>query len=107
MTAEENLGALTFSLDLLTVGGDEDTLDLLQLHVFGDLSQPHDQPALGLGLGGVLLVDALLETHQLLQQQGHALVDLLVQHLVTVPAGEQTHGPVKSTPLTDALTPPT
>lgn len=75
----------TFGLDLLTVRRDDDTLDLAELHVLGDFPQAHDQPALGLGLGGVLLVHALLEAHQLLQQQCHALVDLLVQHLVAVP----------------------
>lgn len=56
----------TFSLDLLTVGRDDDTLYLMQLHVLSDLSEPHDQPALGLGFGGILLVNALLEANQLL-----------------------------------------
>lgn len=53
--------------------------------MLGDLSEPHDQAPFGLGLGGVLLVDSLLETNQFLQEQSDALVDLLTQHLVTVP----------------------
>ena len=57
--------------------------------MLGDLPEPHDQAPLGLGLGGVLLVDTLLEAHQLLQQHRHALVNLLVQHLVAVPGLEQ------------------
>lgn len=58
----------------------------MQLHVFGDLSETHDQAALRFGLGGIFLVDPLLEANQLLQQQSHALIDLLAQHLVAVPA---------------------
>lgn len=57
----------------------------MQLHVLGDLSETHDQAALGFGLGGILLVDPLLEPNQFLQEQRHALVDLFAQHLVTVP----------------------
>lgn len=77
--------AFTFGLDLLAVGGDDDTFNGLQLHVLGDLSEPHDQAPFGFSLGGILLVDSLLETNQFLQQQSHALIDLLTQDLVTVP----------------------
>lgn len=80
----------TFGLNLLTVGRDDDTLNLMQLHVLGDLSETHDQATFGFGLGRILLVDPLLEANQLLQQQSHALVDLLAQHLVTVPAEGET-----------------
>lgn len=56
----------TFGLDLLTVGRYEDTLNLIQLHVLGDLSETHDQATFGFGLGGILLVDPLLEANQFL-----------------------------------------
>lgn len=79
----------TFGLDLLTVGRNNDTLDLVQLHVLGDLSETHDQAPLGLGLVGILLVHSLLEANQLLQQKGHALVDLLAEDLVAVPGENQ------------------
>lgn len=58
----------------------------MQLHVLGDLSEAHDQPAFRFGFGGILLVDPLLEADQLLQQQSHALIDFLTQDLVTIPA---------------------
>ncbi len=54
----------TFGLDLLTVGRDDDTLNLMQLHVLGDLSETHDQPAFGFSLGRILLVDPLREANQ-------------------------------------------
>lgn len=57
----------------------------MQLHVLGDLSESHHEAALGFRLAGILLVDPFLEANQLLQQQGHALINLLAQHLVTVP----------------------
>lgn len=79
----------TFGLDLFTVGGNNDTLNLVQLHVLGDLSETHDQAALGFGLVGILLVHSLLEANQLLQQESHALVDFLAEHLVTVPGEKQ------------------
>lgn len=53
----------TFGLDLLTVGRDNDTLNLMQLHVLGDLSETHNQAALGFGLGRIFLVDPLLKTN--------------------------------------------
>lgn len=77
---------LTFGLDLLAVGRNDDTLNLMQLHVLGDLSETHDQAAFGFSLGGIFLVDSLLEANQFLQEQSHALIDLLTQHLVTVSA---------------------
>lgn len=80
----------TFGLDLFTVGRNNDTLNLVQLHVLGDLSETHDQAPLGLGLVGILLVHSLLEANQLLQQQSHALVDFLAEYLVTVPGGKKT-----------------
>lgn len=76
----------TFGLDFLTVGRDDHALNFVQLHVLGDLSETHDQAAFGLCLGRILLVDSLLEANQFLQEESHALVDLLAQHLVTVPA---------------------
>ena len=79
----------TFGLDLLAIWRNNDTLNLVQLHVLGDLSETHHQATFGFGLGGILLVDPLLEANQLLQQQSHALVDFLAQHLVTVPTGGQ------------------
>lgn len=80
----------TFGLDLFTVGRNNDTLNLVQLHVLGDLSETHDQAALGFRLGGILLVHSLLEANQLLQEESHALVDLLAQYLVTVPGRKKT-----------------
>lgn len=77
---------LTFGLDLLAVGRNDDTLNLIQLHVLGYLSETHDQAAFGFSLGGIFLVDSLLEANQFLQEQSHALIDLLTQHLVTVSA---------------------
>lgn len=62
--------------------------------MLGDLSEPHDQAPFGLGLGGVLLVDSLLEPNQFLQEQSDALVDLLTQHLVTVPVQVKRMGEV-------------
>lgn len=82
-------GLRTFGLDLFTVGRNNDTLDLVQLHVLGDLSETHDQAPLGLGLVGILLVHSLLEADQLLQQKRHALVDFLAEYLVAVPGENQ------------------
>lgn len=76
---------LTFGLDLFTVGRDNDALDLTQLHVFGDLSEAHDEAAFRLGLVRVLLGETFLETDKLLEEERHALVNLLAQYLVTVP----------------------
>lgn len=53
--------------------------------MLGDLSEPHHQAPFGFSLCGILLVDSLLETDQFLQEQSDALIDLLTQHLVTVP----------------------
>lgn len=41
---------LTFGLDFLQVGRDDDALDLLQLQVLGDLSKPQHHAPLALGL---------------------------------------------------------
>lgn len=76
----------TFGLDLLTVGRNDDTFNLMQLHVLGDLSETHDQAAFGFSLGRILLVNSLLEANQFLQEESHALIYLLTQHLVTIPA---------------------
>lgn len=49
-----------------------------------DLPQPQHESAFGLSLDGILLVHAVLETHQLLQQLRDAGVHLLTQHLAAV-----------------------
>ena len=41
---------LTFGLDFLQVGRDDDALDLLQLQVLGDLAKPQHHAPLALGL---------------------------------------------------------
>lgn len=81
----------TFGLDLFTVGRNNDTLNLVQLHVLGDLSETHDQAAFGFSLGRILLIHALLEANQFLQEKSHAFVDFLTQYLVTVPKNKQTN----------------
>ena len=54
-----------------------------------DLSQAHDQTPLHPCLHGILLVQAVLEANQLLQQVGHTLVHVFTQHLAAV---TETHG---------------
>lgn len=82
-------GAGTFGLDLFTVGRDDDALDLPELEVLQDLPEPHDEAPLHAGLDGVLVVQAVLEADQLLQEDGDALVHVLPQHLAAVAAEEE------------------
>lgn len=74
-------------MDAFTVRGYDDTFNLPELEMLEHLPQAHDQSALHTGLHGVLLVEAVLKAHQLLQQARHALVHILVEHLVTVAGG--------------------
>ena len=56
----------TFGLDAFTVGRDDNTFDLPEFEVLEDLPQSHDEPPLHAGLHGVFVVQAVLETDQLL-----------------------------------------
>lgn len=76
----------TFGLDALTVGRDDDTLDLPEFEVLQDLPESHHDAPLHAGLHGVLLVQAVLETNQFLHQSRHTLVHIFAQHLVAVAA---------------------
>lgn len=49
--------------------------------MFLDLSEAHHNPSFHAGLHGVLLVQAVLETYQLLQQGRHTFVHVFAQHL--------------------------
>ena len=81
----------TFGLDAFAVGWNDDALDLPEFKVLQDLSEPHDDAPLHAGLHWVLLVQAVLETNQLLQQVRHTLVNVFAQHLVAI-ADRCTHG---------------
>lgn len=74
----------TFGLDAFTVGRDDDTLDLPEFEVLQDLSEPHHNAPLHASLHGVLLVQAVLETNQRLQQICHTLVHVFAQHLAAI-----------------------
>lgn len=88
MATISEASAHTLWLDLLTVRGNDDTLDLVQLHVLRDLPQPHDQPPPGFGSHGVLLVDALLETDKFLQKESHTFINFFRENLITISGKE-------------------
>lgn len=76
--------AVTFRLCLLTVGRDDDTLQLPELQVFQDLPQPQHKPAFCLGLDRILLVHPVLEAHQFLEQTRDTSIDFFTKHLAAV-----------------------
>ena len=71
-------------LDLLAVGRQNDAAEAAQPEVLGHLADAHDVAALGLGARRTLLVQAVLEAHDLVQEQEAHLVDLAVHDLVAV-----------------------
>ncbi len=72
-------------LDLLAVGRQNDAAEAAQPEVLGHLADAHDVAALGLGRARrTLLVQAVLEAHDLVQEQEAHLVDLVVHDLVAV-----------------------
>lgn len=76
--------AVTFRLCLLTVGRDDDALQLPELEVFQDLPQPQHEPPFCLGLDRILLVHAVLEAHQLLEQTRDTSIYFFTKHLAAV-----------------------
>lgn len=76
--------AVTFRLCLLTVGRDDDALQLPELQVFQDLPQPQHEPAFCLGLDGILLVHPVLEAHQFLEQTRDTSIYFFTKHLAAV-----------------------
>lgn len=77
-------GAVTFRLYLLTVGRDDDALQLSEPQMFEHLSQPQHKPAFGLGLDGIFLVHTVLETDQLFQQIHNTGINFFTEHLAAV-----------------------
>lgn len=78
------VAGLTFRLCLLTVGRDDDALELPELQVFQDLPQPQHEPAFCLGLDGILLVHPVLEAHQFLEQTRDTSIYFFTKHLAAV-----------------------
>lgn len=77
-------GAVTFGLCLLTVGRDDDALQLPELQVLQDFPQPQHEPAFGLGLDRILLVHPVLEAHQFLEQPRDTSIYFFTKHLAAV-----------------------
>lgn len=78
------MGAVTFGLRLLTVGRDDDALQLPELQVLQDFPQAQHKPAFGLGLDGILLVHPVLEAYQFLQQPRDTSIYFFTKHLAAV-----------------------
>lgn len=74
-------GHLTFGLNAFTVGWNDNTFEFPEFEVFLDLSEAHHNPSFHASLHGVLLVQAVLEAYQLLQQCCHTFVHVFAQHL--------------------------
>lgn len=77
-------GAVTFGLCLLTVGRDDDALQLPELQVLQDFPQPQHEPAFGFGLDRILLVHPVLEAHQFLEQPRDTSIYFFTKHLAAV-----------------------
>ena len=71
-------------LYLLAVGRQYDAFELVEAQVLGDLAYAHDVAALGLGLLRILVVHAVLEAHDVVQQSHAHLVDVAIDDLVAV-----------------------
>lgn len=56
--------------------------------MFGNLPQTHNQPSPRFCSDRILLVDALLETNELLEEKSHTLINLFTKNLITIPAKE-------------------
>ena len=75
---------LTFRLDLLQVGRDDDALDFAQFQVLEHFANAKHESAFALGFDLILLQLALIKAIQLGQDERRQLVNLLVNHLITV-----------------------
>ncbi len=79
-------GRLTCGLYPVQVRGNDDTLESPQLQMLPDLSQSTHVPSPGLGLHGVAVVLAVLESHQVTEQLLHTLIDILSLQVGAIPA---------------------
>lgn len=98
-------GAVTFGLCLLTVGRNDDALQLPELQVLQDFPQPQHEPAFGLGLDRILLVHPVLEAHQFLEQPRDTSIYFFTKHLAAVAERSRGTGDADSSTRQEHATP--